>query len=98
MNKVVLVLACLCVSIIASAQNEIKIIVKTAAGEPLPGVNISIPTLNKATETDSLGIATFTGVPPGKHKLQITHVGHASIEKELNLPGDGTEFSIEMED
>ncbi|MBV8251517.1 MAG: SusC/RagA family TonB-linked outer membrane protein [Chitinophaga sp.] len=52
-------------------------------GKPIPGVSVVLSPGNKGTETSTNGAFTIANVPPGHYMLQISHVGHYSIKREI---------------
>ena len=73
--------------VIAVAQNDFKAIVKGGPlKEPLPGVTVTIPKLNKRTVADSSGQILITGIPDGKFKISFTYAGLEDKEQEFNFP------------
>jgi outer membrane receptor for ferrienterochelin and colicins len=76
MNK--LLIACIAVLIANAAysQNNFRVFIKNAeTKEPLYKAIITISSLKKQTTTDSLGYATITNIPSGKHIISYSFIG-----------------------
>lgn len=72
----------LCVNMPAFAQTEIKIsgVVKDGTGETLPGVNIKVKGLNRATTSDINGNYTIL-VPNEQTTLVYSYIGYLAQER-----------------
>jgi len=57
---------------------------------PLPGAEITIPVLNLAARTDSLGKFLFKGIPKGVFRVIIRRVGYNSIAINARFSGADT--------
>lgn len=55
------------------------VITDRATHYPLPGAAVSIPALNKGAVTDEKGEFRITGVPVGRHSLQISMMGYEAL-------------------
>jgi CarboxypepD_reg-like domain/TonB-dependent Receptor Plug Domain len=87
---VVLAIPCL-----ASGSRAQSIFLGTviADGDPspsLPGAEITIPTLNLAARTDSLGRFLLTGIPKGLFRVNIRRVGYSAIAINARFSGNDT--------
>ena len=58
------------------------------SGEKLPGVNVVIPSLNKGTTTDSLGIYTLS-LKPGEYQLQFKFISRQMVTRRIRLYSSG---------
>lgn len=57
---------------------------------PLPGAEITIPVLNLAARTDSLGRFLFKGIPKGLFRVNIRRVGYSAIAINARFSGTDT--------
>ena len=60
----------------ASSQNQIIGRVMDENQEPLVGVTVYLPELNKGTTTDQTGVYSITNIPNGKVNIQFSYVGY----------------------
>jgi iron complex outermembrane receptor protein len=80
-------LLCFILCGIVNAQNNINIkVFSTAEKEALLGANVLFEDLQKGAITNQEGIASFTNIPNGSHKLMISFVGYTTIETTVTLP------------
>ena len=49
-------------------------------GEMLPGANIYIPGTNLGAQTSIDGYYRIDQIPPGRHRIQVSRVGHYSVK------------------
>lgn len=88
----------LCICGFVNAQNnDITIKVLSAhEKEPLLGANVLFEDLQKGATTNKEGIAIFTDILNGSHKLMISFVGFKTIETTVTLPtADDLVFYLE---
>jgi outer membrane receptor for ferrienterochelin and colicins len=58
------------------AQHAIILSIRSSKeNTPLPGATATIILLNKSAVADSLGVASFSNIPPGAYSVKITFVG-----------------------
>jgi hypothetical protein len=57
---------------------------------PLPGAEITIPMLNAAVRTDSLGRFQFLGIPEGVYRINVRRVGYTGIAINARFSGKDT--------
>lgn len=83
---------CIIVSNTATASEEplsmIKGIVLTSDGQPAPYVSVQIKNRNRGTTTDQKGQFVFKKLQAGKYILQVSLVGHETIEQEVEVAAD----------
>ncbi|WP_338407347.1 TonB-dependent receptor [uncultured Flavobacterium sp.] len=72
-------------SAIINAQNTISGIITDAKKQPLIGVSIYAPELNKGTSTDENGNYSLSNLPNGKLKLTFAFIGYATQNKTITL-------------
>ena len=67
--------------------------------EPLNGVTIYFPALQKGSATDTLGQFRVTDLPAGSHKVQVRYLGYKSQTRTIRLPDGETtvDFALEPE-
>ena len=74
------------------SQHTIKLSIKSHEEKtPLAGATAIIPSINKTTIADSLGIATFTNIADGDYKIQISFVGMEEKEVAVMVPQSSAE-------
>ena len=64
-----------------------------ADGDPSPplfGADVSIPALNLAVRTDSLGQFAIRGIPKGSFRINVRHVGYNTIAVDGRFAGTDT--------
>ncbi|MDT8322977.1 MAG: TonB-dependent receptor, partial [Bacteroidota bacterium] len=72
--------------------------VAAADGRPLAGAHVSVAGQQAGTVTDSDGNFLLTGIPPGTHFLEVSHVGFAARTKEVQvLPGMNAPLQVTLE-
>ena len=93
MNKILLIL-CLCVSTLSSAQSVVTGTVSDNQGETLPGVTISLTKdgNTKGGITDSQGNFNISVNGQGIYEIEIRYVGFKTYNQTLNV--DGTTADI----
>lgn len=69
----------------------------THAGEPLPGVNIALPEIQKGGSADTNGYYEIPNIPEGKYKLRASFVGYQTFSTEIVITaGQTTTLDITM--
>lgn len=63
--------------------------------EALPGVSVSIKSLNKGASTDVNGKFRLTGLPNGSQVLSISFLGYTTVTRTVTISGD-TSLDISM--
>jgi iron complex outermembrane receptor protein/hemoglobin/transferrin/lactoferrin receptor protein len=64
--------------------------ITTAEGNPLPGVQVVDPALQRGTTTDSDGQYRLTSLPVGEHLLEFRYVGYQTATREVMLAAGET--------
>ncbi|GAB4316366.1 MAG: TonB-dependent receptor [Bacteroidales bacterium] len=77
-----------------SGQNQIRGTVKAPDNEPLTGVTVYLPELNKGTFTGNDGSYLLSDIPNGKLKIQFSFVGYTTAYKELNITNQEVTLDI----
>ncbi len=75
------------------AQSERAAVTGTVTddeGEPLPGVQIADPSLQRGTTSSPDGTYTLDGLPPGTHALEFRFVGYQTAVREVSLEAGET--------
>jgi hypothetical protein len=65
-------------------------LLRDSLGHPLAGATVELPSLHRATRSDSLGNFKFDRLPGGKLTLTARHVGFNRLDDEIDLPDGGT--------
>lgn len=69
------------------AQHTIRLFIKSSEEKtPLAGATATIPTLNKTTVADSLGIATFADIAAGTYSVTVSFAGLEEQEITVQVP------------
>lgn len=99
MQKKFLLLGCMLIIISAvNAQHVFKALVKDKTSNlPIADVSIQLKNQRLGTVTDSLGMATLTGIPSGKQIIVFTSVGYEPLEWPATFPGNGDIIEIFLE-
>lgn len=76
----------------ASAQDRGTVAgqVTTSDGEPLPGVQVVDPALQRGTTTGPDGQYTITSLPLGEHLIEFRFVGYQTVAREVMLEAGET--------
>jgi CarboxypepD_reg-like domain/TonB-dependent Receptor Plug Domain len=85
-------LAVPCVSSGIAAQSVFlgTVVADGEPSPPLPGAEITIPVLNVATRTDSLGRFQFHGIPKGLFRVNVRRVGYNAMAINARFSGKDT--------
>jgi len=59
-------------------------------GKFLPGAQVTLPDLNRATRTDRHGDFRFTNVPAGSTAVEVNFIGYDVVSKKVEVPETGT--------
>lgn len=71
--------------------------VTDADGEPLPGVQITDPTLERGTTTDADGAYALAGLPAGRHTLEFRFTGfETAIETVSVNAGETVSLNVQL--
>ncbi|MBR9999176.1 MAG: TonB-dependent receptor [Cyclobacteriaceae bacterium] len=74
-----------------NAQNTFYVIVKDKiTDEPLTGVAIHIPELEKGNVSDENGMVIIPDIPDGIYSLQISYLGYETLDLQLAFPLAGS--------
>jgi TonB-linked SusC/RagA family outer membrane protein len=74
----------------AQATGTITGVVTSQTGQPLAGVQVSIPGTARGALTRSDGQYLITGVPAGQHRVRATRVGYGAAEETITLAAGQT--------
>ncbi|RXK83215.1 SusC/RagA family TonB-linked outer membrane protein [Filimonas effusa] len=77
---------------------ELKGRVLNAAGQPVEGAAVSLPSLNKGTTTDRAGSFILTGIPAGSYTLEVSYVGYQRYTQVVNVGAKGTGIAITLQE
>ncbi|PSL46678.1 TonB-linked SusC/RagA family outer membrane protein [Chitinophaga niastensis] len=91
-----LVLFCLCSTLALFAQQNISGKIKDAvSGNPIPGVTVRVPNVNKGTISDAGGAYTLS-VPSGTSSLILSSTGYKT--KTISLAPGASVVNVQMEE
>lgn len=72
---------------IVYSQNTFKAtILDEETAEPIVGASVYFSALEKGEVTDVNGNVSISGIPDGKHQLQVSYVGYETIKKSYSFP------------
>ncbi|MCL5438945.1 MAG: carboxypeptidase regulatory-like domain-containing protein [Patescibacteria group bacterium] len=74
----------------------VKIKVVDTTNRPVPGAKVTIHSKVQETTTDKNGIAQFSNVESGQHKINIAYANYQG-EQTVNLTGDVKEFDLNIQ-
>ncbi len=63
-------------------------VTESASNLPLAGASIYFTDLKLGAATAADGSFSFTGMPPGKHLVEVSFVGYASVSEYIDIRGD----------
>ena len=75
----------------------LTVTVSAATGRSLEGALVRLPDVDRRGRTDWIGEARFYGLKPGKHTVQVRHLGFAPATIDLMVQGDSTEAVFMLE-
>ncbi|OAM88033.1 hypothetical protein AW736_21225 [Termitidicoccus mucosus] len=89
-----------CLSVFAQSGGTLSVSVSNqGTNEYLQKARVEIRGTNRVENTDELGVAVFTGVPPGEHTVRVSYVGLTDRTYTVTIaPGRNTELSAELLD
>lgn len=65
----------------------IGIVISDSSHQPIPGVEVALPDLDKSTLTDSSGAFRIVGVAPGDHRVLVRRIGYGAADTRLTFTG-----------
>ena len=77
-----------------NAQNRVSGKITDTKNQPIIGVSVSVPELNKGITTDENGNYSFTNLPNGNLKITFVYVGFETKIKTINLQQKETILDI----
>lgn len=76
----------ICFSVKAQTSDiQIKVL-SESENEPLFGTTVYFEVLEKGAVTDFDGIATFTEIPNGEHRIIISYLGYETLKTNIQIP------------
>jgi iron complex outermembrane receptor protein len=96
MKSKILFVLLLAVTPFIYAQDQFSGFVTDAeTGDPVFSATVYFPQLEKGTVTDLEGNFSFSNVPEGTYKLVISSVGYSSFSREIAIPSEEINISIQ---
>ena len=84
-------------SLYAQTRAAVEGRVTTSDGDPLPGVQIVDPALQRGTVSDANGTYRLTKLPPGPHTLEFRFVGYQTAIRDITLAvGETTTLNVSL--
>src|SRR5699024_2737906 len=74
----------------AQETTSVKGTITNSQDEPLAGVNIALPKLNKGTSSKADGSYQIDNLPAGTHTLTFSFVGYQSLQQKVSLTKNET--------
>jgi TonB-linked SusC/RagA family outer membrane protein len=71
-------------------------VVAEGTGQPLPGVEVTIPALRISQATDERGRFLLVNVPRGTHVLRFNYIGYRQATREVTVGATTAEIRIEL--
>ncbi|RME93402.1 MAG: TonB-dependent receptor [Bacteroidetes bacterium] len=84
--KLLLSSSLFCFPLLLAAQYNLTGTVLSTDGQALVGANVYLPDMAKGASTGMDGSFQIADVPAGRHTLQISYVGYASLVRDVALP------------
>lgn len=78
-----------------AAPVSVSGLVTTRGGDPIPDAGVIVPAAQLRLVTDAQGVFTIRDVCPGPHRVRVTHLGYATVDREFELTA-GSVLSIRM--
>ncbi|MGF1671288.1 MAG: TonB-dependent receptor plug domain-containing protein, partial [Balneolaceae bacterium] len=76
----------------AEAQHTVEgKVIDDETGHEMVSATIQILEINRITVTNRNGLFTFKNVPEGTYTIRVSFVGHKTVQRTVNVPGDVTE-------
>lgn len=75
----------------ATAQSTGSIegtVIDAQTDEPIPGVNIVIPSINKGAATDTEGFFSITSIPTGSYEIEFSFLGYQNHTQSVTIEED----------
>lgn len=78
---------CLCIYGLTFAQHTFKATIKDSnTKEPLLGVSVYIPQLEKGAATDRNGFISLSEIPDGEYTINIQYIGYQTLKLQKSFP------------
>ncbi|MFD2872310.1 TonB-dependent receptor plug domain-containing protein [Mucilaginibacter ximonensis] len=97
MRKIYLWVVLLLISVSASAQHTLHLVIKDDETKlPLAGATATITQLNIISLSDTNGGINMPNIPTGKYEVSVSMVGHFVRDKELSFPLKNADQPVEI--
>lgn len=78
-------------------RGEVRGIVTDANNQPLPGVNVFFPQLNRGVATNPNGTYSLKNIPSGTYTLTFSYIGYGSQNKRVTITdGETTTLNVTL--
>lgn len=96
MKKIILFFFVLFLLLKTNAQNQISGKILDTENQPLTGVSVVLPELNKVTVSDQTGRFIISNIPYGKIKIQFSYIGFHTQIKTLEVSENISKLIIKL--
>lgn len=96
-----LLVTILCLSIIQSKAQQLISFngkIRNSRSVPVAGATVYLLNTNRGTATNEKGEFLIRSLVPGKYNVQVSAIGYATINREVDITKQGEEITIELED
>lgn len=98
-KSLILSVAMMFLGVISQAQTASISGTITFDGNPIQGVNVSIPSLNKGVSSSEDGSYSISGVEAGTHQLKLSFIGFIPVDETVVITdGESKVFDYEMQE
>src|SRR5690348_12198118 len=70
----------------AQATSRITGTILNEAGQPIPSVQVTIPSTSLGSVTNEQGKYTITGIAPGTYSIRAQRIGYQPVTQRVNVP------------
>jgi iron complex outermembrane recepter protein len=81
---------------VGAVAGEVVGTVRGEDGAPLAQARVAVAAAGAAALTDGAGRFVLRGLPAGRHRLEVTRLGHAPGGREVEVPADGGRVAVEV--
>lgn len=94
MKKILLSIVLISIVNLVIAQHKISGKITDENRQPLAGVSVFLPELNKGTVSDKDGNYLLSGLPESYLKIRFSYMGYATRIENVKISGENTELNV----